>query len=295
MTRERKRYPKDHWLRSDDVDKALAAYLEQQSKAYSHVKNSFIAELVGDLSGKRVLDYGCGAGMFLVYAAHQGAAKVVGVDAEESVLATARHFTRLEGVERTCDLIAGDRLPNFGPKAMFDVVVMKDVIEHVPDDEGLLRDAAAVTAPGGIIVLSTQSSLSLNYLLEGTYEKKVSGNTFWCGWDSTHLRFYTPMNLRKKLGEAGFSVDAYRSVYIIPHKLPALPFSKKQFTRIEALAWVDKILGGIFPFNRLGWNIILRGRVSSAVPKKVPAMTALRPAVPNAPLFVSRQSNPFKE
>ncbi len=49
---------------------------------------------MGDLKGKRVIDYGCGAGFFSVYAAQSGAAKVVGVDAEESALATARHFAR---------------------------------------------------------------------------------------------------------------------------------------------------------------------------------------------------------
>ena len=80
---QRKTYPDDHWLRSHDPEKALAAYLDQQNKAYSRAKNAFILELLGDLKGKRFLDYGCGAGMFTVHAALEGASEVVGVDAED--------------------------------------------------------------------------------------------------------------------------------------------------------------------------------------------------------------------
>ncbi len=76
MDNERKQYPDDHWLRSRDPEKAFAAYMEQQSKAYSRVKNAFVRELLGDLKGKRFLDYGCGGGMFTVHAAVQGALKL---------------------------------------------------------------------------------------------------------------------------------------------------------------------------------------------------------------------------
>ena len=51
--------------------------MDQQSKAYSRVKNAYIRDLIGNLSGKRFLDYGCGAGMFVVHAASSGAAEVV--------------------------------------------------------------------------------------------------------------------------------------------------------------------------------------------------------------------------
>ncbi len=64
------RYPEDHWLRSYDSEKALDFYLEQQSKAYSRVKNDFVTELLGDLKGKRVIDYGCGAGYFCPLSNH---------------------------------------------------------------------------------------------------------------------------------------------------------------------------------------------------------------------------------
>ncbi len=287
---KRKTYPDDHWLRSHDPEKALAAYLDQQSKAYSRAKNAFILELLGDLKGKRFLDYGCGAGMFTVHAALEGAAEVVGVDAEDTALSTAVHFARQERVHHLCRFIHSEEFPSFSSRGRFDVVLMKDVIEHVPDDQGLLGDAAASVVPGGLIVLSTQNSLSLNYLLQGTYHRVLRKDKEWFGWDETHLRFYTAMSLHKKLQVAGFQSVAWRSVYLIPYKLPPLPSSDKKFVRLNALSWIDKKLGGIFPYNRLGWNIIVKAEASKRVTQPVSLAPLTIRELPAAPALMTRES-----
>jgi 2-polyprenyl-6-hydroxyphenyl methylase/3-demethylubiquinone-9 3-methyltransferase len=268
MNHERKHYPPDHWIKLHDPEKALAAYLEQQSKAYSKQKNAFIQELLGDLRGKRFLDYGCGGGMFTVYAAAQGALEVVGVDAEETALATARHFAALRGVEHQCSFFRSEHFPQRVAGPAFDVILMKDVIEHVPDDTALLSKAAAALIPGGALVLSTQNLLSLNYLLEGGFQRVIRGKKEWCGWDETHLRFYTSMRLNKKLKSAGFTGTNWRSVCLAPYKLPWVTKSGK-FVRLDAVRYVDKMLGGVFPFNRLGWNIIVKARTSPLVVERL--------------------------
>ncbi|MEI6153454.1 MAG: class I SAM-dependent methyltransferase [Deltaproteobacteria bacterium] len=255
---KRKRYPEDHWIRSEHIEKALQTYTDQQSKAYSIIKNMFIMELLGDLKGKRFLDYGCGAGMFLVYAARLGAARIVGVDAEETVLSMARYLTEKEGVQDKCEFVVSERWPAFQPEASFDVILLKDVIEHIEDDQGLLDAAAQNLAPEGVLTVSTQNAFSLNYLIEGMYHRVVRCQKDWYGWDSTHLRFYTPRSLKKKLQKAGLKPFAWRSTYIIPHKFPALPSSGKQFHRIESLARIDTLLGSVFPWSYLGWNIIVK-------------------------------------
>jgi 2-polyprenyl-6-hydroxyphenyl methylase / 3-demethylubiquinone-9 3-methyltransferase len=264
MDKVRKQYPDDHWLRSSDAEKALAAYMDQQSKAYSKVKNGFVRELLGDLKGKRFLDYGCGGGMFSVHAARQGAIEVVGVDAEETALATARYFSAQQGVEHECKFIRSEEFPQHIAGRHFDAVLMKDVIEHVPDDFDLLQKAASALVPGGLLVLSTQNLLSLNFLLEGTFQKLVRGNKEWLGWDETHLRFYTSMSLNRRLREAGFCNMRWRSVYLIPYKFRAMATSRK-FLRLDALSYLDRVAGALFPFNRLGWNIIVGARTSPLV------------------------------
>ncbi len=290
MDPQRNTYPDGHWLRSHDPKKALAAYLDQQDKAYSRAKNAFILELLGDLKGKRFLDYGCGAGMFTVHAALEGASDIVGVDAEPAALSTAIHFAREERVHHLCTFIRSEDFPSFSSRRRFDVVLMKDVIEHVRDDQGLLGAAAASLVPGGRIVLSTQNSLSLNYLLQGTYHRVIRGNKEWFGWDETHLRFYTPMSLRRKLEAAGFRVVSWRSIYIVPYKLPPLPSSKKMFLRLDALSWIDKKLGRIFPYNRFGWNIIIKAEMSKRIVQRVPFAPLTVRELPAMPVLVTRDS-----
>jgi len=290
MTLEQKPYADDHWLRSEDVEMAFSAYMEQQSKTYSMIKNSFVRELLGDLSGKRFLDYGCGGGMFVVHAARQGAAEVVGVDALETALATARYFARQEGVERSCKFVHSAVFPGTAMYQRFDRILMKDVMEHVTDDEALLRAAAHAMVPGGKIVLSTQNSMSLNYLLEGTYRRRFVGDKQWCGWDETHLRFYTPLSLKKKLNRAGFGNVRWRSVYIVPHKLPAIPGTGKEFLRLDFLSWIDRFLGGVFPYNRLGWNLVVSAETSKLVKRRIPFEAPIEKELPVAPLLVTRES-----
>ncbi len=266
MIADRKQYPPDHWLMSTDAERSLATYLEQQSKVYSRIKNAYVRGLVGDLRGLRVLDYGCGGGMFVVHAASVGAAEVWGVDAEPTVLETARHFARTRGVESVCRFAASDRFPELPESRRFHVIVMKDVLEHVADDLELLTAAARALVPGGRLVVSTQNCLSLNYLLEGFYERIIRRNRDWCGWDPTHLRFYTPMSLESRLRKAGFVVDQWRSVYLIPYKIPLPKESGRQFLRIDGLSWVDRLLGRVFPYSRMGWNILASAHLRASGP-----------------------------
>ncbi len=259
MEPNRIKYPPGHWICSDDKEKALQAYLEQQSKTYSKIKNSFVRELLGNLKDKDFLDYGCGGGMFLLYGAGEGAASVVGVDAEERVLETAKYFMEKEELKDRCDFIHSEYISCFSEEKKFDVILMKDVIEHVEEDELLLRKVRELLKPGGFLVLSTQNSFSLNYLIEGTWQSMFRNNKAWCGWDPTHIRFYNPGILKEKFKKAGLKPVEWRSAYIIPYKLPPLPWTGKAYTRFDFLGVIDKIFGKIFPFNLTGWNITVKG------------------------------------
>lgn len=280
MVSNRKPYPENHWLRSETPEQALQTYLKQQSLAYSRIKNGFVLELMGDLRGKRVLDYGCGGGLFAVHAAKNGAARVLAVDAEESALETARYYARLEGVESLCTFMVHEEFPTFRNGERFDIILMKDVIEHVLDDAALFDKAAFAVVPGGQLVVSTQNALSVNYLIQGTYHRWWLGNKNWYGWDETHVRFYTSMSLKRKLKRAGFACTDWRSVYLIPYKLPAPPGSGKKFFRVDVLSGIDRILGGTFPYNRLGWNIIVKAEAPPLVKERTPSLQTMPGALP---------------
>ncbi len=98
------------------------------------------------------------------------------------------------------------------------------------------------------------------------------------------------MSLQRKLQVAGFRSLAWRSVYLIPYKLPPMSLSNKRFVRLDALSWIDKKLGGIFPYNRLGWNIIVKAEASRRVAQRVPLAPIAIRELPAAPALMTRES-----
>lgn len=251
----RKDYPPEHWLRDGDPEIVLQAGARQQALTYSRVKTSFLFELLGDLDGARLLDHGCGCGFFALEAARRGASLVVGADARPTALAGARLLARRAGFARSMAFVAAESAV-FQAGARFDAICLRDVIEHVADDLGLLRSLAGLLAPGGRLVLATQNACSLNFLLEGGFQRLLMGRREWMGWDPTHLRFYTPRSLAALLREAGLRPHGWRGAYILPHKLPLPGGMGRRFLRIEPLAKADAVLGRLFPTNRLGWSLM---------------------------------------
>lgn len=108
-----------------------------------------------DLTGKSVLDIGCGAGgIDVVLAGTHGAAYVTGIDVEDSVLTRARALIDANGLSPRIGLckVAPGPLP-FAPET-FDVVFSKDSIIHIPDKAALMTDVARVLKPGGWFLAS---------------------------------------------------------------------------------------------------------------------------------------------
>jgi SAM-dependent methyltransferase len=94
---------------------------------------------------RRVLDVGCGRGLFPAELRRLGAqAHGVDVFEPESVAADGWSYT-------SCDITRGLPYPDGG----FDCVTLGEVIEHVPEPDRLLCDIRRVLAPGGWLVLTT--------------------------------------------------------------------------------------------------------------------------------------------
>ena len=104
--------------------------------------------------GKRVLDAGCGAGYGSAELA-RAAERVVGVDRAPEAIAFARaHYSHshLSFEEASCEA-----LPHAG--GSFELVVAFEVIEHLADWRGFLREARRVLVPNGQLVVSTPNKL----------------------------------------------------------------------------------------------------------------------------------------
>lgn len=266
MTTPRARYSGEHWARRPASEPGLADYLEQNRRPYNATKIALFERLLGDgLRDRQVLDYGGGAGFMAVRCAEQGASVTL-VDAEASALETARLLARKRGVPDRVDTICAESFPTELTARRFDVVIVKDVIEHIPDDQALLHELARCQGPGGRLLLSTQNSWSLNYLLEGSYRRWWCGEHDWCGWDPTHLRFYTPRSLKRLLDRAGYVPKRWRGVFVIPYNILSWLFLLKREIVLTGLRKFDLMFGGTFPFSRCGWNVVVLAERAASGP-----------------------------
>jgi 2-polyprenyl-3-methyl-5-hydroxy-6-metoxy-1,4-benzoquinol methylase len=101
-------------------------------------------------------DLGCGGGQLLQeIAAHYPAAKLCGIDlAETQIEANRKAMPSATFFAQNLDSPSLEWAKTMGS---FDVVIASELIEHVGDPLLLLRNARALTRPGGRFLLSTQS------------------------------------------------------------------------------------------------------------------------------------------
>jgi 2-polyprenyl-6-hydroxyphenyl methylase/3-demethylubiquinone-9 3-methyltransferase len=122
----------------------------------------WIDKITGGLSGKRVLDVGCGGGILAESMALRGA-QVTGIDLGEKALGVAKLHQLESGVEVNYRLVAAETLAAESPGA-FDVVTCMEMLEHVPDPGAIVAACAALAADGGKVVFSTLNRNPKSYL-----------------------------------------------------------------------------------------------------------------------------------
>ena len=165
------------------------------------------------LEGRRVLDAGCGLGMY-VAAFRRFTEAAYGVDLDLDKIAQAvGHLPHLQ-------VASVEALPF--ADGSFDVVLSHEVIEHVTDDRATIAEAVRVLKPGGRLVIYAPNRL---YFFEthGCFwrEKYRFGNVPLVNWLPNplrnrlcpHVRAYTARGLRRLLGGLPVKIVAHTQVY----------------------------------------------------------------------------------
>lgn len=146
-----------------------------------------LRELGGDGRGKTLLDVGCALG-FLLHAARDEGYEPHGV--ELSAYAAREAEKDFPG-RVVCGTLEEARLPD----ARFDVVVLSDLIEHIPEPRAFLGEVRRVLRPGGRLLIVTPDI--------GSVSARVMGRR-WFHRKIEHVHYYTRHSLGNLLRREGF-------------------------------------------------------------------------------------------
>jgi 2-polyprenyl-6-hydroxyphenyl methylase/3-demethylubiquinone-9 3-methyltransferase len=106
-----------------------------------------------DLSGRKVVDVGCGGGILTESMAAAGA-EVTGIDMAEGPLTVAKLHQHESGAEVEYRQATAEELAAERP-GQYDVVTCLEMLEHVPDPAAVIDACTQLVRPGGHVVFST--------------------------------------------------------------------------------------------------------------------------------------------
>ena len=157
-----------------------------------------VKECLRFVAGKRILDFGCGAGDFLKLV-RPYCEDVLGVELQKSFITSLER----EGVRCVEDVAEVE-------DHSLDVIVSFHVIEHLPDPLEVLSVLRKKLRPGGVILIEVPNAN--DFLLATCRNEYFKRFTLW----SQHLILHTKGSLSAFLSEVGFVDVAVKGIQRYP-------------------------------------------------------------------------------
>jgi len=186
---------------------------------------------------KSILDVGCGDGLFFDQLLRFG--EVEGIETGEALVSkTGVHRRRIH---------IGPFDENFQPGKQFSLILMLDVVEHLPDPVRALRHALALLAPGGTLLVTVPAFRLL-----------------WTNHDiiNEHLTRYTKRTFRDVARRAGLRIEAERYLFqwLFPIKL-ATRIAERALglePKLPAVPphWINSLLYTLSRFEQNTWGAL---------------------------------------
>jgi len=226
-----------------------ASYIESQLQANLNKFKNQVDILAGHLplSGAKVLDIGCGGGLFLSLLKDRGS-QVTGIELSDSRAQYARMKHNLEIYKIPIESDFWQK----GHASTFDAVTLWDVIEHVNYPFQTLQCAANVLKPNGFLLIDTPCRDSF-YHRFGEFTYRLTGGrspTFLNAMYSSHLfghkQIFSTSEMRQLFEEAGLQV-------IDLHKFHELSFPYDFY--LKKLLKSQALVKLLLPFVRLFFRI----------------------------------------
>ena len=195
---------------------------ERKENANTLFEIPALFSLIPDLTGKQVLDLGCGFGEHCRSFVEKGAAKVVGIDISEKMLAVARKENadpRIRYLHLPMEEL-GSLVAERG--GTFDVAVSSLALHYVEDFPGVVKNVGRLLGSGGLFIFSQEHPLDTCHAGGDRWTRDADGNKLFLNvqrysiegeresvWFVDNVKKYhrTFSTIFNTLVESGFTVE----------------------------------------------------------------------------------------
>ena len=162
-------------------------------------------DIIAEFTFKNVCDIGCGNGLFTSYLKEKTNCNLVGIDGSAYGLkqAAERGYDKTFLINDMCT----EKLPV--ESESFDLVVCKDVLEHLLDPLAVMCETERVLKPEGLALITVPNHFSLFHRLKFFITNKIDTQNYFPEseeYSFPHIRFFTNQGLEKLLNEAGLEI-----------------------------------------------------------------------------------------
>jgi len=194
-------------------------------------------ELLGNVKGKKILDFGCGTGIYARKLTQKGA-KVYGFDISNEMLEIAKKYAP----KATLCLASGYKIPC---KGKFDIVIASLVLDYFEEWNRVFKDINKHLKKGGIFIFSMPNPVSecvkrIKYKGKvfktlGDYFTEKKSYVFWTGAKNKKLRIpqyhKTYETVIKTILKNGFEIIDYRDAFPLKRAKKLFPKDYKIFSK----------------------------------------------------------------
>jgi ubiquinone/menaquinone biosynthesis C-methylase UbiE len=198
-----------HSISNDAYDELADAYSAQaDTKPHNaYYERPATMSLLDEVDGRKILDAGCGPGIYSKWLLDRGA-KVVSIDASEKMLSHARKRTENQGVYYHANMEEG--LP-FLDNSSFDGILSTLAVGYVRDQKALFAEFHRLLRKGGWFVFSTDHPFSsYRYFKLENYFETQEISCYWTGFGKKVLMpgyYHSLGTICEALSKNGFLIE----------------------------------------------------------------------------------------
>jgi ubiquinone biosynthesis O-methyltransferase len=219
-----------------------------------------------------VLDIGCGSGTQLGIPLARDGYRITGIDVHEaSIHLASRLAMEIPNANFVCNQL------NEVEKRDFDVVILSEVLEHVPDPRDLLREALEHLQPDGVAIVTVPNGygefewdswlfrgLGFERLVEWYIQRRNPDTSQVVSStendESRHIQFFTLGRLKNIFEDCGVAEVAHS-----PASLVSGPFAGHLLARFQGfIDWNARVTDRLPMTIASGWYFALKRRGETA-------------------------------